>query len=212
MTTSVAILLAIMGAAILSLAVVVFALARQIGVLHQRIGPAGALALSKRVQVGEKSPEFQLDTLDGEPIVIGAPSPDGRSTLITFLTPNCPVCARLLPALKSIARAESSWLRLVFASDGNPEQHREFRRKNRLEDTTYVLSPELGMTYEIGKLPYGVLLDENGVVAAQGLTNSREHVESLFEAKRLGVGSIQEFLEHREEGRVLIAGDSQQPS
>lgn len=212
MTTSVAILLAIMGAAILSLAVVVFALARQVGVLHQRIGPVGALALSKRVQVGEKSPEFQLETLDGEAIVIGAPHPDGRSTLITFLTPNCPVCARLLPALRSIARAESSWLRLVFASDGNPEQHREFRRKNRLEDTAYVLSPELGMTYEIGKLPYGVLLDENGVVAAQGLTNSREHVESLFEAKRLGVGSIQEFLEHREEGRVLIAGDSQQPS
>lgn len=212
MTTSVAILLAIMGAAILCLAVVVFALARQIGVLHQRIGPAGALALSKRVQVGEKSPEFQLDTLDGEAIVIGAPSPDGRSTLITFLTPNCPVCARLLPALKSIARAESSWLRLVFASDGDPDRHAEFRRKNRLEGAAYLLSPELGMTYEIGKLPYGVLLDENGVVAAQGLTNSREHVESLFEAKRLGVGSIQEFLERQEEGRALVPGSSQQPS
>ena len=212
MTTSVAILLAIMGVAILCLAVVVFALARQIGVLHQRIGPAGALALSKRVQVGEKSPEFQLDTLDGEAIVIGAPSPDGRSTLITFLTPNCPVCARLLPALKSIARAESSWLRLVFASDGDPDRHAEFRRKNRLEDAAYLLSPELGMTYEIGKLPYGVLLDENGVVAAQGLTNSREHVESLFEAKRLGVGSIQEFLERQEEGRALVPGSSQQPS
>lgn len=212
MTTSVAILLAIMGAAILCLAVVVFALARQIGVLHQRIGPAGALALSKRVQVGQKSPEFQLDTLDGEAIVIGAPSPDGRSTLITFLTPNCPVCARLLPALKSIARAESSWLRLVFASDGDPDRHAEFRRKNRLEGAAYLLSPELGMTYEIGKLPYGVLLDENGVVAAQGLTNSREHVESLFEAKRLGVGSIQEFLERQEEGRALVPGSSQQPS
>ena len=212
MTTSVAILLAIMGVAILCLAVVVFALARQIGVLHQRIGPAGALALSKRVQVGQKSPEFQLDTLDGEAIVIGAPSPDGRSTLITFLTPNCPVCARLLPALKSIARAESSWLRLVFASDGDPDRHAEFRRKNRLEGAAYLLSPELGMTYEIGKLPYGVLLDENGVVAAQGLTNSREHVESLFEAKRLGVGSIQEFLERQEEGRALVPGSSQQPS
>ena len=212
MTTSVAILLAIMGVAILCLAVVVFALARQIGVLHQRIGPAGALALSKRVQVGQKSPEFQLDTLDGEAIVIGAPSPDGRSTLITFLTPNCPVCAQLLPALKSIARAEASWLRLVFASDGDPDRHAEFRRKNRLEGAAYLLSPELGMTYEIGKLPYGVLLDENGVVAAQGLTNSREHVESLFEAKRLGVGSIQEFLERQEEGRALVPGSSQQPS
>jgi methylamine dehydrogenase accessory protein MauD len=212
LTTSVAILLAIQGFAILCLAVVIFALARQIGVLHQRIGPVGALALSKQVRVGEKSPEFRLDTLDGEALVIGAPAPDGRSTLITFLTPNCPVCAQLLPALRSIARAESNWLRLVFASDGDPGQHAEFRKKNRLEDSAYVLSPELGMTYEIGKLPYGVLLDENGVVAAQGLTNSREHVESLFEAKRLGVSSIQEFLERRDEGPALIAGGSQQPS
>jgi len=212
LTTTVAILLAIQGVAILCLAVVVFALARQIGVLHQRIGPAGALALSKRVQVGEKSPEFRLDTLDGETVIVGAPSPDGRSTLITFLTPNCPVCARLLPALRSIARTEASWLRLVFASDGDPDRHAEFRRRNRLEGSAWVLSPELGMTYEIGKLPYGVLLDENGVVAAQGLTNSREHVESLFEAKRLGVGSIQEFLERQEGDRVLISGGSQQAS
>jgi len=212
MTTSVAVLLAIQGAAILCLAVVVFALARQIGVLHQRIGPVGALALSKRVRVGEKSPEFQLDTLDGETVVLGAPSPDGRSTLITFLTPDCPVCTRLLPALRSIARTESDWLRLVFASDGDPDRHAVFRRKNHLEDSSYVLSAELGMTYEIGKLPYGVLLDENGVVAAQGLTNSREHVESLFEAKRLGVSSIQEFLERQEGDRVLISGGSQQAS
>ena len=98
MTTSVAILLAIQGCAILCLAVVSFALARQVGVLHQRLGPVGALALSKRVQVGEKSPEFRLDTLDGEVVVVGAPDPDGKSTLITFLTPNCPVCAQLLPA------------------------------------------------------------------------------------------------------------------
>ena len=68
------------------------------------------------------------------------------------------------------------------------------------------------MTYEIGKLPYGVLIDEQGVIAAQGLTNSREHVESLFEAKRLGVSSIQEFLERQDESPALIAGGSQQPS
>ncbi len=212
MTTSVGILFAMMGFAILCLAVVTFALARQVGVIHQRIGPVGALALSKTVRVGEKSPEFRLDTLDGETVVLGAPDPDGRSTLITFLTPKCPVCAQLLPALRSIARKESSWLQLVFASDGDPAQHAEFRTRSRLDDFAYVLSPELGMTYEIGKLPYGVLLDENGFVAAQGLTNSREHVESLFEAKRLGFSSIQEFLEHQEEGRVLIAGGSQQPS
>jgi hypothetical protein len=32
-------------------------------------------------------------------------------------------------------------------------------------------------------------------MVAQGLCNNREHVESLFEAQRLGVNSIQDFLE-----------------
>jgi hypothetical protein len=39
------------------------------------------------------------------------------------------------------------------------------------------------------------LIDEHGILRAKGLVNSREHLESLFEAKELGVASIQEYLE-----------------
>ena len=45
-------------------------------------------------------------------------------------------------------------------------------------------------------------VDERGVVLARGLINSREHLESLFEAKRLGVASIQEYLEHQRQDRA----------
>jgi hypothetical protein len=38
------------------------------------------------------------------------------------------------------------------------------------------------------------LLDEKGVLVAKGLVNSREHLESLFEAKRLGVASVNEYM------------------
>jgi methylamine dehydrogenase accessory protein MauD len=53
------------------------------------------------------------------------------------------------------------------------------------------------MTYGVAKLPYAVLIDEHGVVAAQGLVNTREHLESLFEAQRHGVASIQEYLKEK---------------
>ena len=43
-------------------------------------------------------------------------------------------------------------------------------------------------------LPHGALVDAEGRVAASGLVNSREHLESLIEAKQQGVGSIQEYL------------------
>jgi hypothetical protein len=38
-----------------------------------------------------------------------------------------------------------------------------------------------------------VLLDGAGILRARGLVNSREHLESLFEAQRLGVASLQEY-------------------
>jgi hypothetical protein len=47
-------------------------------------------------------------------------------------------------------------------------------------------------------LPYAVLLDEEGRVASLGLINSREHLESLFEAKEHGVASIQDYLARRQ--------------
>ena len=51
------------------------------------------------------------------------------------------------------------------------------------------------MTFRIGKLPYAVLLDETGVIRAKGLINTREHLESLIQAKEMGISSIQQFLQ-----------------
>ena len=53
------------------------------------------------------------------------------------------------------------------------------------------------MAYRVSRLPYAVLLDEKGVIRAKGLVNSREQLESLFNAKELGVGSVQEYLRAR---------------
>ncbi|MFD2497690.1 hypothetical protein ACFSTI_00930 [Rhizorhabdus histidinilytica] len=47
------------------LGVLVMALARQVGVLHERIAPAGALTLHQKVSVGDKGPEMELTALDG---------------------------------------------------------------------------------------------------------------------------------------------------
>ncbi|MGH7820705.1 MAG: methylamine dehydrogenase accessory protein MauD, partial [Candidatus Binatia bacterium] len=41
---------------------------------------------------------------------------------------------------------------------------------------------------------YAALIDASGTVRAKGLVNTREHVESLFEASELGVASIQDFV------------------
>ncbi len=178
---------------VLALLVVVLALTRQLGVLHERITPVGALMLNKGLAVGERAPIVEVEDLEGARLSVGAPRSDGKSTLVLFVSPTCPVCKSLLPIIKSSGKDERSWLNIILASDGNPDEHREYVRANGLGSVPYVVSAPLGMTYQVGRLPFAALLDEGGVLRARGLVNSREHLESLFEAKRLGVASLQEY-------------------
>jgi methylamine dehydrogenase accessory protein MauD len=93
----------------------------------------------------------------------------------------------------SSRKDERGWLDVILASDGELAQQREFVRRQRLEVVPYVVSAALGLAYQVGRLPFAALLDEQGIVRARGLVNSREHLESLFEAQRLGVASLQEY-------------------
>jgi methylamine dehydrogenase accessory protein MauD len=178
---------------VLCLLAVVLALTRQLGVLHERIAPVGALMLNRGLAVGEPAPAIDVVDLHGANLRLGAPRTDGKSTLLLFVSPTCPVCKSLLPIVKSSGRDERDWLDIILASDGNTDEHRDYIRANGLGGIPYVLSAPLGMTYQVSRLPFAALLDEAGVLRARGLINSREHLESLFEAKRLGVASLQDY-------------------
>lgn len=187
----------LLWSAVIILAVLVAALARQVGILHERIAPAGALTLHQKVNVGEAVTPMDVKAMDGAMIRVGG-ARDGRSQLLFFVSPDCPVCKSLLPVFRSAAKAESGWLDVVLAGDGNEAAHRRMVMEQGLSGIPFVLSEALGRAFGVSKLPYAVLLDEGGKVASLGLVNSREHLESLFEAKERGVASIQEFLARRE--------------
>ncbi len=186
----------ILWVVVLALLVAVLALTRQVGILYERVAPMGALMLDQGPKVGDLAPSFSLDSLGGGSLVVGL-SAGGKSQLLFFLSPTCPVCKKLLPVLKSISSSEGKWLELVFASDGDRPEHAEFYRKAGLGGFPYVLSTDLGMAFKVGRLPYAVLIGEDGRVRAKGLVNSREQLESLFEAKERGVASVQEFIDQR---------------
>jgi methylamine dehydrogenase accessory protein MauD len=183
--------------AVIVLAALVAALARQVGILHERIAPAGALTLHQKVNVGDTATPMIVTTLDAQSLTVGGKRAR-RSQLLFFVAPDCPVCKSLLPVFKSAARAESAWLDAVLVSDGNEAAQRRMMMEQGLAGIPFVLSEALGRSFGVAKLPYAVLLDERGVVAALGLVNTREHLESLFEAKERGVASIQQFLARRE--------------
>src|SRR2546422_279272 len=95
---------AVLWMVVVLLGCVVAALARQIGVLHERVAPAGALMVGKGPAVGEPAPVVRALDLSGTVRDVGGPGAQGRSTLLFFLSPTCPVCQALLPVLRSIPR------------------------------------------------------------------------------------------------------------
>lgn len=192
----------VLWAVVVALILVVLALVRQLGILHERIAPAGALLLERGLKVGEAAPVVAVSDLDGQSRSIGAAAADGRSTLLVFISPTCPVCKALLPVLKTSRRSERQWLEVVLASDGAEEEQRRYIAANGLGELPYVLSAPLGMAYQVGRLPFAALIDSQGILRARGLINSREHLESLFEAQRRGVASLQQFFESRADSRA----------
>ena len=77
------------------LAVTVFALARQVGVLNERIAPAGALTPTSGPKIGEMTEIVNVENLEGEHLQVGGDQVH-NTTLILFISPTCPVCKSLL--------------------------------------------------------------------------------------------------------------------
>jgi methylamine dehydrogenase accessory protein MauD len=211
MTTAGWTVIALLWMVVLALVMVVLALARQIGVLHERLRPVGALQLAQGLKVGEPAPVVEAqsltqgispatqahtvsgNTLSAPSLRIGSPHAEGRDTLVMFLSPTCPVCKSLLPSLRAIFRHEQPRIDVILASDGSRLEHLDFIATESLDEFPYVLSESLGVTYGVGRLPYAVLIDGKGIVRATGLVNTREQLDSLFEAKEHGVANVQEL-------------------
>ena len=177
--------------------IAIFALARQIGVLHERVAPAGALINSAGPGVGEQSPRLEVHALGGNAVTVGASLAPGRALLMLFVSSTCPICKKLIPIAKNFARSER--LDVLFVGDADVAEQRKLIAQFELDEHAFVNGPAVGMAYRVDKLPYAVLLDDSGRIAAKGLVNSREHFESLIVAKESGYATIQSYLKSKSE-------------
>ena len=165
----------VLWALVAVLALVVLALARQIGTLHLRLGPRGALELDEEGPPLDEAPDpVDARDLDGRPVPIGGP---GDPQLLLFVSPGCPVCREVLPSLPVAARA--SGMRHVVISDA--EDPREATRE---AGTAVVLGADVARAYNVPGTPFAVALDRLGVVRAKGTINNLEQLEGLVDTAR----------------------------
>lgn len=160
------------------LCVLVVALARQIGTLHLRLGPRGALELDEEgPPLGDAPPPRDALDLDGNPVTIGGP---GRAQLLLFVSPGCMVCGQVLPSLPVLARSHD--LTAVAISE---EDEIETRRElGRYRDVTLVAGHEHFSAYSVPGTPYAVVTDRLGVVRGKGTVNNLEQFEGLISTAR----------------------------
>lgn len=177
------------------LTLLVFALTRQVGILHERVAPAGALQPTTGPKVGELTKQMPLTALDSSSHTIGGPDANGLASFILFISPTCPVCKSLVPTAKSLIKSEQVRMQLLFGSDGEDiEQHKRYVKDLKIEDYPYFVSQALGMSYQVSKLPFAVLIGADGTLQSKGLVNTREHLESLIESMDSGIATVQEYV------------------
>lgn len=179
---------------ILGLGLALLALARQVGVLHVRLAPAGALLSGKGPVVGEAAPVLEAMTMEGAPVAIGKPLGKGLKQLLLFVSPHCPLCKELVPIARNFAKTEK--LDIVFVGDDDPAEQRAMIARLEMGSLPFVNSSIVGRTFHVDRLPHAVLIGDDGTLLSKGLVNSREHLESLITAHEMGVVSVQDYLKN----------------
>ena len=99
------------------LAVALLALAREVGMLRLRLGPAGAL------EITEEGPELGSPTPLAERFSLYR---DAELALAFFVSSDCAICRSLEPAIASLAR-EPALAVVVFEESAEPELWEELR-------------------------------------------------------------------------------------
>lgn len=165
-------------AAIVALVLVVLALARQIGILHERIAPIGQQQPQRGLEVGQAIPRITMRTLDGTPFPVGERLAAGTIRMLLFVGADCPVCKRVLPIALDVARERG--LEPVLVGDGAVPELAALRDRLALGDIPFVTGVELGLVLQVSRLPTLVLLDDNGTILARDVVNTRRQVEALL--------------------------------
>ncbi|MBU4617303.1 redoxin domain-containing protein [Rhodococcus sp. GG48] len=194
MNTFLLIAVVVLAVAVAVLFLMVLALAREIGRVQVRLGPLGARMMDTGPKVEQVAPSFRGLT-DHLGRTVGVGGHRDKPQLLLFTAPTCSTCKSLLPGLRAMAKAERG-LEIVIVSDGTPEEHAQFLAGSGIgSELSYVDGRDVGIAYQVGTTPYGVILDEHGKIRSKGLCNHMAQVESLLNALESGTPSLQHLHE-----------------
>lgn len=172
---------------LLALAVVVLSLARQVGILHERLSPAGLSRARDGIEVGQALPSMELAALSGAAAELPGPDQSGTAVALLFVAADCPICRSVLPAfeaaLDSNGNVSGFWVADGLPGvDGAMPDYEAYTADHHIDPNRFVVSQELGLVLGVRQIPALVILDQQRkLLASEALSGPRQVARIIAE-------------------------------
>ncbi len=171
---------------VLGMGVLILLLYRQLGIMY--LGSAEGVSRDG-LNKGTQAPDFSLTDQYGN--LQRLINYRGRPTLLLFGSPHCSPCRTLLPQLHEWAAAHPE-VGVLWLNAASPEESLKFVSDTGATIPVAPYPPEGNLLdiYKVRVTPFSFLLDENGVIRAKGLVNTKAGLDLYY--KELKTGKQQE--------------------
>jgi methylamine dehydrogenase accessory protein MauD len=167
---------------VIALGVLVLLLYRQLGIMY--LGTAEGVSRDGLAR-GARAPDFSLTDQYGQPQRLS--SYRGTPVLLLFGSPHCSPCRILLPQLHDWARQHSD-IKVLWLNSASAEESKRFVEETGATLPVAPYSPEENLLdkYKVRVTPFLFIVDENGVVRAKGLVNSKGGLDMYYRELKTG--------------------------
>src|SRR5438874_3329828 len=161
---------------VLTLIALVILLYRQLGIMY--LGSAEGVSRDG-LAAGAKAPDFSLKDQYDNPQRLS--DYRGRPTVLVFGSPHCSPCRILLPQLHEWAKAHSD-VGVLWLNAASPEESLKFVSDTgaSIPIAPYTPQENLMDKYRVRVTPFMFLLDEDGIVRAKGLVNTKAGLDLYY--------------------------------
>jgi methylamine dehydrogenase accessory protein MauD len=172
----------ILWLAVLTMGVLIFLLYRQLGIMY--LGSAEGVSRDG-LPVGTPAPDFRLTDQYGNVQQLSAYR--GKPVYLVFGSPGCSPCRVLLPQAHEWLNAHPE-MSIIWLNAAPPEETLKY-----VSDMGATL-PVVGFTpddkvmenYRVRVTPFSFMVDEQGIIRAKGLVNTKAGIDLYYKEMRTG--------------------------
>jgi methylamine dehydrogenase accessory protein MauD len=176
----------VLWAFVLLLGIVVIGLARQLALLHARLGSRGTVL--QRADYGGLPKGVPAPRLDGHDVVTGATfrldDYRGRDVLLAFVRPNCAACDSLIEALARSDLRDTQDTIVITSPDRGSTVDKAAIVRGRRVVSALDRDGRVARDFAVELVPMVYLIDSDGRIAATGIANTASQIEVMLYSQR----------------------------